>query len=48
MLLRKLRSRGSSFTTSSDAGDAHKALEARATFGTTVLIIEPTVQRSFS
>jgi NADPH:quinone reductase len=30
-----------------DAADAHKALEARATSGSTVLIIEPTVQRSF-
>jgi NADPH:quinone reductase-like Zn-dependent oxidoreductase len=31
-----------------DAADAHKALEARATSGYTVLIIEPTVHRSFS
>jgi len=37
-----------------DAADAHKALEARATSGSTVLTIEPkravepTVQRSFS
>jgi len=30
-----------------DAADAHKALDARATSGSTVLIIEPTVQRSF-
>ena len=30
-----------------DAADAHKALEARATSGSTVLIIEPTVHRSF-
>ena len=29
-----------------DAADAHKALEARATSGSTVLIIEPTVHRS--
>jgi len=29
------------------AADAHKALEARATSGSTVLTIEPTVQRSF-
>jgi len=27
--------------------DAHKALEARATSSSTVLIIEPTFQRSF-
>jgi NADPH2:quinone reductase len=31
-----------------DAADAHKALEARATTGSTVLFIEPTVHRSFS
>ncbi len=31
-----------------DAADAHKALESRATSGSTVLIIEPTVHRSFS
>jgi NADPH2:quinone reductase len=31
-----------------DAADAHKALEARATTGSTVLIIEPTIHRSFS
>jgi NADPH2:quinone reductase len=30
------------------AADAHKALEARATSGSTVLIIEHTVHRSFS
>ena len=30
-----------------DAADAHKALEARATSGSTILIIEPTVHRSF-
>ncbi len=30
-----------------DSADAHKALEARATSGSTVLIIEPTVHRSF-
>jgi NADPH:quinone reductase len=30
-----------------DAADAHKALEARATSGSTVLTIEPTVHRSF-
>jgi len=29
-----------------DGADAHKALEARATSGSTVLIIEPTVHRS--
>src|SRR5580698_6741011 len=31
-----------------DAADAHKALEARATSGSTVLMIEPTLHRSFS
>ena len=31
-----------------DAADAHKAVEARTTSGSTVLIIEPTVHRSFS
>ena len=31
-----------------DAADAHKALEARATCGSTVLVIEPTIHRSFS
>ena len=31
-----------------DAADAHKALEARATSGSTVPIVEPTVHRSFS
>jgi hypothetical protein len=31
-----------------DAADVHKALEARATSGSTVLIIEPTIPRSFS
>jgi len=30
-----------------DAANAHKALEARATSGSTVLTIEPTVHRSF-
>ncbi len=30
-----------------DAADAHKALEARATSGSAVLITEPTVHRSF-
>ena len=30
-----------------DAADAHKALEARATSGSTVLTIEPSVHRSF-
>jgi hypothetical protein len=30
-----------------DAADAHKALEARATSGSTDLIIEPSVHRSF-
>jgi NADPH:quinone reductase-like Zn-dependent oxidoreductase len=31
-----------------DAADAHKTLEARATSGSTVPIIEPTVHRNFS
>jgi hypothetical protein len=30
-----------------DAADAHKALDARATSGSTVLTIEPTLHRSF-
>jgi NADPH:quinone reductase len=31
-----------------DAADAHKALEARATTGSSVLIVEPIIHRSFS
>jgi NADPH2:quinone reductase len=30
-----------------DAADAHKALEARATSGSTVVTIEPAIHRSF-
>jgi hypothetical protein len=29
-----------------DAADAHKALEARATSGSTILTIQPSIQRS--
>jgi len=41
------RSNAADFATGSDAAGAHKALEARATSGSTVLAIEPTIHRSF-